>query len=230
MIDTWFYADQERSVGPFDLAALKSALQKYPDWKELLVWRHDYREWQRAGSIEEIVALFATPSPIPNTGIRDFPKPEPKKTSSTWPVAKIFFGMSMLAAAVVGGAFWKTIINGAQTVFTRRSTAAVDLEKGFADAAAKMRAVLPKKLDATTILAEVDYQGSTMIYKNIILMDGAKVDEAMKEKLRQSVTKNICAKSETRAILDLGGSFRYLYADIEAKPVFGVDIIKHDCS
>jgi hypothetical protein len=230
MPDRWFYADKERSVGPLRLAALKSALQQYPDWEELLVWGDGDRDWRRAGSIKEIVALFVTPSQIPNAGTREVPKPEPEKVSGTWPVAKIFFGMLMLAAAVVGGVFWKTIINGAHNVFGTPSAAAVDLEKGFADAAAKMRAILPKKLDATTILTGVDYEGGKMIYKNIILMDGAKVDGAMKEKVRQSVIKNICAKSETRAIMDLGGSFRYFYADIEAKPVLAIDIVKQDCS
>jgi hypothetical protein len=212
----WYYVDQERTVGPFNLAALKIALQQNPDWRELLIWRDGYREWQRAGSIEEIVALFVAPSPT-------------SKKSSTWPAAKILFGISILATAVVGIAFWKIKNNGIDNVFTAPRTTEGDLEKGFADAVAKMRAVLPKKIDATTILTEVDHEGNKMIFKNIMLMDGSKFDEAMKEKLRQSVSKNVCARAETRAILDLGGSFRYLYSDSDARPVLTIEIVKQNC-
>jgi hypothetical protein len=49
-------------------------------------------------------------------------------------------------------------------------------------------------------------------------------------KLRQSVIKNVCGNAATRSILDIGGSFRYLYADIEAKPVMTIDIVQRTCS
>jgi GYF domain 2 len=226
MVDTWYVADRERSVGPFNLAQLKSVLKRNPNWKELLVWQDGYREWQRAGSIEEIAALFA--APIPETGAVDPPKLEPKKSRAR----PILIGISVLAAAVVGGVSWIIISGGAHNIFRLSSpnATAIDLERGFADAVAKMRAVLPKKVDATTILTDVNHEGKTMLYKNIILMDGANFDATMKEKLRQSVIKSVCGKTETRVILDLGGSFRYLYSDIEAKPVFAIDVVKQSCS
>ena len=110
------------------------------------------------------------------------------------------------------------------------ATHASDLEKALADAAHKLQANLPKRIDATTTLMSVKYEAAKLIYENNIAMDGAKFDDAMKANLRQSVTKSICARGETRRVLELGGSFRYVYEDIEAKPVLAIDIARQNCS
>ena len=69
-----------------------------------------------------------------------------------------------------------------------------------------------------------------MIFENIIVADASKFDEATKEKLRQSVIRNVCGGAETRRILDIGGAFRYRYADAEAKPVLTIDVVQRTCS
>jgi hypothetical protein len=231
MIDIWYYADKKQPVGPFSLADLKADIQKIPNWKDLLVWRDGFTDWQKAESVNEILALFVTPPPIPTYSASKFLKPEPKK-SSNWSVVRILLGIAVLAAVVVSGAFWQIIVKGVHDFLTPPSltTVAVDIEKGLADASVKMRAGLPKKIDATTTLTSVKYEGTKLIYENRIAMDGAKFDDAMKDKLRQSVTKNVCTMAETRRVLDLGGSFLYVYEDIEAKPVMTIDIAKHNCS
>jgi len=229
MVDAWFIAEREGSVGPFDLAELKSVLNRNPKWREALVWQDGYRDWQRAGKVQEIVALFAAPLPTPETSAVALPKTEPKKSTAR-PLAKMLIGISILTAAVACGLSWIVITGGASKAFSLFSSkAAMDLEMGFADATKKIRAILPKQVDATTILTQVDYEGKTMLYKHIILMDGARFDAAMKEKLQQSVIKNICSKAEMRGILDLGGSFRYLYFDVGARPIFAIDIGKQNC-
>jgi hypothetical protein len=89
---------------------------------------------------------------------------------------------------------------------------------------------LPRKIDATTVLTGVRNEGTKMIFDNLIVADGSKFDDAMKEELRLSVIKNVCGGAETRRILDIGGSFRYLYASTEAKPVMTIDVDRHTCS
>ncbi len=110
------------------------------------------------------------------------------------------------------------------------SATSLDLEKGLANALLKIRMDLPKKIDATTVLTGARNEGTKMIFENIIVTERSKFDDATKDKLRQSVIKTVCGSAETRLILDFGGSFRYLYADIEAKPVMTVDVALHTCS
>jgi GYF domain 2 len=231
MIDSWYFANKNQPVGPFKLAELKALLEQVANWEGLMVWGTGFSEWRRAESVQEILALFETPPPIPAISASEFRKDQSEK-SSGWTVAKILLGIALLAAAAMGGAFGKILVQGVQDFLTApsSSTTALDLEKGLASASVKIRIDLPKKIDATTVLTGVRNERTTMIFENLIVTDGNKFDDAMKDKLRQSVIKNVCGNAETRSILDIGGSFRYLYVDIEAKPVVTIDIFQRTCS
>jgi hypothetical protein len=109
------------------------------------------------------------------------------------------------------------------------SPTALDVEKGFASALDKLRIDLPRKIDATTMLTGIRNEGTRVIFENLILVDVKKFDDAMKEKLRESIIKNVCGSPETRRILEIGGSFRYLYANTEAMRVMTIDIVQRSC-
>ena len=231
MIDSWYFANKNQPVGPFKLAELKALLQQVTGWEGLMVWRTGFSQWQRAGSVQEILALFETPPPIPAISASEFRKGQPGK-SWGWAVPKVLLGIALLAAGAAGEAYGQILVKNVQDFLMAPSpgTTAFELEKGIASALVEMRVDLPKKIDATTVLTGVRHEKTKMIFENLIAMDGSKFDDVMKDKLRQSVTKNICISAETRRILDIGGSFRYLYADIEAKPVMTIDVVQHTCS
>lgn len=231
MIESWYFANKGQTVGPFKLAELKALLEQATAWEELMVWGTGFSQWQRAGSVQKILALFETPPPSPATSGSEFRKDRPGKSTGS-AAAKILLGIALLAAAVAGGAFGQGWVRGVRDFLTAPSsgTAEPDLEKGLASALLKIRADLPRKIDATTVLTGVRNEGTTMIFDNLIVADGSKFDDAMKEKLRQSVVRNVCGGAETRRILDIGGSFRYRYADAEARPVMTIDVVQRSCS
>jgi GYF domain 2 len=234
--DPWYYADNEQAVGPFSLADLTAKLQKLPSWKDLLVWGQDSGVWQRAGSCKEILVHFATPAP--QKDIRSESPPAQEK-SSRWPVARIVGGMALIAIGVAIGASWTIIDDGAHELIgaayklltkppPAKSSSVIEEEN--AKALAKLRAELPKKIDETTTLTGVKSEGTKFIYENRVAIDDARVDDATKGKLRRSVSKNVCEAPSTRRILDLGGSFRYVYTDIAGKPLITIDVGKNDCT
>lgn len=64
MSDTWYYADQNKQVGPFDIQQLKASLLRIPNAKDVLVWRSGFPDWKRAGDVPELSADMSAP-PLP---------------------------------------------------------------------------------------------------------------------------------------------------------------------
>ena len=104
-----------------------------------------------------------------------------------------------------------------------------EIEAGLAKAVLDMRPGLPKRIDQVTTLMWVSYSGTKMIYDNRIEVDGSKIDESTKAKLSQLVTVNACGTPQSRKLLDLGGAYRYVYSDRNAKILLTVDISKNQC-
>ncbi len=231
MNDTWYFANKDQSVGPFKLADLEALLRQVPRWEGLMVWRKGFSQWQRAGSVPEILALFDMPPPIPAISDPVSRTGQPGK-SRVWKAARILLGVTLLTAAAAGGAFGPVWVKGVRDVLSAPASSATapDLEKELASALVNIRPDLLRKIDATTVLTGVRNEGTKIIFDNLILADGNKFDDAMKEKLRLSVIKNVCGGTETRRILNIGGSFRYLYADTEAKPLVTIDVIQSTCA
>jgi len=231
MIDSWYFANKDQPVGPFKLAELEALLKQVPSWQGLMVWSSGFTQWQRAESVPQILALFETPPPIPATSVSEFQLGSRGK-SRGWKVARIALGIALLAAAAAAGAFGPVWVNHVRDFLKGQPSnpTALDLEKELASALVKIRLDLPKKIDPTTVLAGVRNEGTKMIFDNIIVADVDKFDDAVKEKLRLSVIRNVCTGAATRRILDLGGSFRYVYADKDAKPVTTIDVVQRTCS
>ena len=107
--------------------------------------------------------------------------------------------------------------------------ATVSLQDGIASAVRQMRASLPKKIDALTSMIGVENRGTRIIYENQIAMDSARIDDVRKRGLVQLIVANTCGAPGPRSLLELGGSFRYVYRDMNAKPVITADVTKQDC-
>ena len=107
--------------------------------------------------------------------------------------------------------------------------ATISLQDGIASVVTRMRASLPKKIDALTSMIGVENQGTRIIYKDQIAMNGARIDDVRKHGLLRLIVANTCRTPGPRSLLELGGSFRYVYLDINAKPVMTVDVTKQDC-
>ena len=204
MSDAWYYVDNEEVAGPFSLADLRVTLRKSSNWKNLLVWRQGFNEWQRAGSSDEFLSRPAMP-PIPNSSdleLRPERTPAPEKSGNR-PVARIFGGIVLLAVGGVVGAAWVILDKGAYE-FGKGAYASVtrswlgknagDIDDEYAKALVKLRAELPKKIDETTTLKWVKSEGTKLIFEILVAVDGAKLDDATKSKLRHSVTKMFVAR------------------------------------
>jgi hypothetical protein len=107
--------------------------------------------------------------------------------------------------------------------------AAISLQDQIASAVIQMRASLPKKIDAVTSAIGVEHQGTMIIYKDQIAMDGARIGDLRKRELLRSIVANTCSAPGPRSLLGLGVSFRYVYFDLNSKPVITVDVTKQDC-
>ena len=99
-----------------------------------------------------------------------------------------------------------------------------------AKAVVSIRGELPKRIDQMTTLMWVSYSGTKMIYDNRLELEGTKLDEATKKKLAQLITVNTCSSPASRKMIDLGGSYRYVYSDVQAKIVMTVEVDKDKCS
>ncbi len=231
MTDTWYYSHNEERVGPFSLAGLRIDLQKISDTKDLLVWRTGFSGWQRADSIREISTFFPMPPPAARTSAVEIPQaPAPEKTGRR--IAKVCGYIALMAAVFMIGKFATDISRIASNFMAPSSEGrnTADIEEVFAKTLLKMRTELPKKIDDITTLMWVRYEGTSFIYENRVAIDGAKIDRDMKSKIGQLIFKNVCATAELRRLLNLGATFRYVYADMSAKPVMTIEMMKQNCS
>lgn len=65
MSDIWYYALDDKEVGPLPLADLTAILARASNPKDVLVWRAGYEKWQRAATVPELAAFVIKPPPPP---------------------------------------------------------------------------------------------------------------------------------------------------------------------
>lgn len=65
MSDIWYYAVENKEVGPLSLADLTAALSHVSNARDVLVWRAGFEQWQRAASVPELAAIVIKPPPLP---------------------------------------------------------------------------------------------------------------------------------------------------------------------
>jgi hypothetical protein len=64
MSEIWYYAEQERSVGPLTLHELRQKLLKADNAEDVLVWGDKFRDWKMAGDVPELRAHTIVPPPL----------------------------------------------------------------------------------------------------------------------------------------------------------------------
>jgi hypothetical protein len=64
MLDGWYYADAEGSVGPMSIEELKETLATFTDAKDMLVWREGFPDWKRARDIPQLRTKPRVPPPL----------------------------------------------------------------------------------------------------------------------------------------------------------------------
>jgi hypothetical protein len=112
----WFYAENERSVGPLSFDALTAALRRKAEPGKTLVWREDLGEWRAAREVPELAAriekgppLVANPDPTVDRWSFDEPAAEvwddeaaPATWKRHWPyIAAIAILVVIVAAGVI---------------------------------------------------------------------------------------------------------------------------------
>jgi len=248
MADEWYYAPDGQAVGPFTLRDLKARLAEVPDREAVRVWREGFNEWQKVGDLEEFGGRASAPRAEPKRqdsqeGAREDAREDPQarspakqSTEQRAPrkrsIGKVLAGVILLAVVIIAGVFGKFIARTIQGVGVRRPAVTVDskLEERIAKNFEGFEATLPKKVDDLTTLVSAKHDGATVTFTYRVDVDGSRLDDQVKAKVREIATKNICAEKQSREILDLGGSFHLDYIDKDAKTVTTVDIIRSNCS
>jgi uncharacterized protein DUF4339 len=106
-----------------------------------------------------------------------------------------------------------------------RATLQERIAKGFAG----LGATLPKKVDDVTTMISARSEGTKVIFGYRLDVDGGRLNDIVKARVREVATKDICAERQSRDVLDLGGTFQLVYIDISGRPVTTVDIAKSNC-
>jgi GYF domain 2 len=238
----WYYADNGRAVGPIALDDLKAALARIPNWKDTFVWSDGFSEWQPAGSVQELAASSAPapPAPLAQRAIeRDVESRPPARGDVSAPapaasqrrLGKVLGAIAVIVAVILGGVFGKFISRVISPLISRSpvATSPATLEQRIASGLAQFRATLPKKVDDTTTAIWARNEGTKVILGYRIEADASTITDAAKEQVRAEVTRNVCSDKSSREILDLGGSFEFVYVDINMQPVTTIDIVKENC-
>ena len=65
--DVWYYADQNRPVGPLTFEGLLAKLLTLSNAADALVWCDRFSGWRRAGGVSEIKPHILVPPPLPGS-------------------------------------------------------------------------------------------------------------------------------------------------------------------
>src|SRR5262245_7815679 len=74
MSDAWYYVDNGAQVGPVSFEHLRKFLRSPSGGKDALVWCQGFEDWQTAGDMAELAAVFQGPPPIPRRAVRVQPQ------------------------------------------------------------------------------------------------------------------------------------------------------------
>jgi hypothetical protein len=244
MADEWYYARDGEAVGPFTLGDLKAGLAQVPDWQDLRVWREGFDAWRKAGDVEELAGGSSAPLAVPKR--QDAQARPPSKAATTEQrsprkrsIGKVLAGIVLLAVIIIAGVFGKFIATTVKGFGARRPAVTVDnkidaaaeqaLEERIAKSFEGFEATLPTKIDDPTTLISAKHAGGKVTFGYRLAVDGSRLSDQVKAKVREIATKDICAEKRSREILDLGGTFHLDYVDKDEKPVTAVDIAKSNC-
>jgi hypothetical protein len=65
MSDVWYYAEDQKTVGPLTLAELTAILCRVSNPMDVLVWQNGASGWEKAQNVKELAAYLISPQPLP---------------------------------------------------------------------------------------------------------------------------------------------------------------------
>lgn len=230
-MDQWYFAEQERPVGPFDLETLREKLRKQEKWSDTLVWREGLSDWQRAGDTRDL-QLLPPPNLIQASEAAATTVAPPTSVQKPGSIRKIVSGIALSIIVIISAAFGKVIGKAGYDLFTRATSPSPGdaLETGFTAAEAAMRPSLPKRLDEITTLTHMSHVGRTMTYNNTLDLKVDEVDGSARQGLRNLVHQTICNTDEMTKLFRYGAAYRYLYFDPQGKFVTGFVANQESCA
>lgn len=104
MGDVWYYAEDDKTVGPLSLSELTAALNSRRGARDVLVWKADFADWKPAGSVAELANHLTEPPPPPVAA-----PPAPPQPSAINKATKVLIGPVCFIAAFFifkYGAMW----------------------------------------------------------------------------------------------------------------------------
>ena len=99
MTNGWHYAEGGKTVGPLALNEMEAVLCTVPDPRNLRVWKVGFKDWERAGNVQELAEFIYKPPPLPQE-----PKlhRKPLTSQEVWRSAAAI-GISVAVTLAVGG-------------------------------------------------------------------------------------------------------------------------------
>ena len=94
MSDTWYYADQNKQIGPVDIQQLKASLTRLANAKDVLVWHPGFTDWKKAGDVPELTADISAAAPPPFGGPAVTTAPAGMNAGSQTDVLHLWFSFS----------------------------------------------------------------------------------------------------------------------------------------
>lgn len=243
MPGAWYYVSEQGTVGPLTLESLQGALEKMPDRATVLVWRQGFTDWQTAATVAELHATPELPPPpawlsksVPDEGPRstfklaDVTGGKPVATDKKTGLLKKAAGLVViLLAAATAGVVGSRIGRDGYHEPTRPSQALNEatIHAGFKRARDDMK--LPQKLDATTTLTDMTWDGRQITYLHDVNLPDAELNAASLDRQRGHVAKNVCKQELMTKLMPLGVSYRYAYKDAGGKSVGSFVIDEAEC-
>jgi len=83
MSDVWYYAVDDKAVGPLSLTDLTAIFSRHSNARDTLVWRAGFERWQKAGTVSELAACVINPPPLPPSLPSAIPLPQVLPVSQT---------------------------------------------------------------------------------------------------------------------------------------------------
>jgi hypothetical protein len=81
------------------------------------------------------------------------------------------------------------------------------------EAAKRFNATLPKKVDEATMLESVSAQGTQLTYHYRVTFARTDLKPGALDAFKPTVTEKVCTAEDMRAIVAVGGSYRYEWLD-----------------
>jgi len=106
---------------------------------------------------------------------------------------------------------------------------AAQVEEGFKVAVARLRPMLPKKIDAATTLRDVSSARMVLTYHYVVDSDNYDLQPNFMQTAQRVTTTLVCNTQDMRSAMKVGAVYEYKYSDGSSKPLGGFVVTSADC-